>query len=208
MAIMISLLAMAGAMLGRGDAGDATRVAAKELRALVEQAQARAVSSGNQTAVLIYKKWDGSAAASNDRCLRFVIVAELANVGTVAAPVYQWRPVGNGKLMANGAYYWPKSGVGFDGTFAATEVLSFGAAFTGTTKDDWYGFIFNPQGAPESSTGTKFTSNPKLLVTGGSIANGTLDVSDKEKLLTEGFMLQRSNGRVVAIENPTEQLSL
>lgn len=204
-AIIAGLLAIAGTMLNPGDGGDATRVAARELRGLVEQAQSRAQSSGNTTAILIANK----PSTTNDRFLRFVIVAERVDVSTTSTPSYQWRPVGNGSYLSNGAYFYVAPGKSYGEKFSATEPLVFGTAFTGAnamTAADWIGLTFNSQGVP-SGPGN-ITQNPVFLIGTGFIEGSELKMSDKEKLLAEGFMIQKSNGRIIAIENPSDQLTL
>lgn len=205
-AIIAILLAVAGNMLGRGNTGDPTRAAARELRAMVELAEARALASGNQTAVLIANK------STSDRFLRFAMVVERSetSTSTPASPQYEWRPVGNGSYFPKGAYYYVVPGKSHADVFGGTEPMIFGEAFStgddAMARTDWIALNFNSQGIPVSNG--LFTTNPKMLVTGGFIEDGSHKVSDKEKLLTEGFMLQRSNGRIVPIENPTEQLGL
>ena len=215
-AIIASLLAMAGSMLNNGDGGDATRMAAKELRGMVEQAQARAVASGNQTAVLIHNKWDSSPTATNERYLRFVIVAERVNTETNPSnpPKYVWQALGNGSFLSAGAYYWPLSGKAYNTPFALGTGETMGSMGSASSKTpaDWIGILFNSQGIPVAPSDT-LDENPIFLIATGPVdTDGKLEVEDpkqkKNKLLTEGFMLQRSNGRVIAIESAADQLDL
>ena len=196
--IIAGLLAMAGSMIGGNNDAQNVRTASQELRGMVELAQARAVTSGNQTAVLVCKK------SNNDKNLRFAIVVERA-LRSGSTTVFEWRPVGNGTTFPNGIHYWGDKSYG--DTFPSSDALILGSAFSGFTRNDWIGVIFSPQGVPMGGSGP-LAQNPVFLLSPGYVEGSSLKVNDSEKRLSLGFMLQRSNGRVVDIENPLEQLSL
>lgn len=201
MTIIVALLAVAGKMMGGGNAGQATRAAGLELKALAELAQARAMANGAGAALLVYNKYDSTGAS--DRYLRFVVVAERQLKDANIPDVYVWRPSGNGTYLTKGAFYWPNGlNTGFQEAFTADGDLDFGLALQGTAKSDWIGLVFNSQGLPETGA----IKNPKLLVAVGTPGSAGLEVTEKEKLLTEGFMVQSSNGRTIAIESPASQL--
>lgn len=199
-AIIAGLLAMAGNIVGGGSDADNTRNASKELRGLVELAQARAVTSGNQTAVIISKK----STTQYDRNLRFAMVIE-RTLRANSTTAFEWRPVGSGSTFSNGVFYWSEKS--YRDNFPSTDTMVLGSAFSGLTRNDWIGILFNAQGVPVGGSGP-LSQNPVFLVAPGFIEGNTLRVNDSEKRLALGFMLQRSNGRVVDIENPVDQLGL
>jgi prepilin-type N-terminal cleavage/methylation domain-containing protein len=197
-AIIAGLLAMAGSMIGGNNDSQNTRTASKDLRGMIELAQARAITSGNQTAVIICKK------TNDDRNRRFAMVVE-RTLRANSTTAYEWRPVGNGSTFPNGINYWSEKS--FNDTFPSSDPLILGTAFSGVNRSDWIGILFNPQGVPMGGSGP-LSQNPVFLVAPGYVEGASLKVNESEKRLSLGFMLQRSNGRVIDIESPIDQLSL
>lgn len=197
-AIIAGLLAMAGNMIGGNNDAENTRTASKELRGMIELAQARAVTSGNQTAVIICKK------ASDDRNLRFAMVIERA-LRTGSTTAFEWRPVGNGSTMPNGIHYWSEKS--YNDTFPGSDPLILGTAFSTVSRNDWIGILFSPQGVPMGGSGP-LAQNPVFLIAPGYVEGAALKVDESQKRLSLGFMIQRSNGRVIDIESPLDQLNL
>ena len=208
--IIVGLMAVAAARLNSSNPGDATKTSSSQLRGLAELTQSKALSTGNYTALLICKKFD----APEDRCLRYVIVVERqlkTNGNPAVGADYDWVAVSNGSYLERGTHYWPDWGGGYDLTFAMDGTLKLGAAFNSLTKSDWIGLVFSPQGLPVEPTGlspANLPENPKFIVTLGLPASTGLEVTENDKKLSEGFMIQRSNGRTVIIESPVRQLTL
>lgn len=198
------MLAMAGSIIKTDDGGDATRAASTELQGLMETARLKAMSSGNSTAVLICNKRDDE----QERYLRYVIVAERRPVDDDDPDGdKQWVAVTNGSTFPGGAYYWPLDGTAFTEEFAASGSLELGSALSDYSKQDWIGIVFTPQGMAQGAA--PLQSNPVFLIGTGELSSeGGLDPSEKEKLLAEAFMIQRSNGRIIPVEAPADQLNL
>ncbi|MFM7181601.1 MAG: Tfp pilus assembly protein FimT/FimU [Verrucomicrobiales bacterium] len=197
-AIIAGLLAIAGNMIGGNNDSQNTRTASKDLRGMIELAQARAVTSGNQTALIICKK------SNDDRNLRFAMVIERA-LRTGSTTAFEWRPVGSGTALPSGIFYWNDKS--FNDTFSSTDPMVMGTAFSTFTRSDWIGVLFSSQGVPMGGSGP-LSQNPVFLVAPGYVESNSLKVDEGQKRLSLGFMLQRSNGRVVDIESPVDQLSL
>ncbi len=204
-AIVAIMLGVAGAFFKKGDGSSATRAASRELQTLVESARMRAMSSGNQTALLIHNKPD------DDRYLHFVMVVERRAQNAESASskddagTWEWVPVGNGSTLAQGAFYWPKEGVSYTEPFSAEGQFNLGTAFTGG-KGDWIGLVFTPQGIPVGRS--ILEENPVFILARGEVSSSGLDVSPNDKYRCEAFMIQRSNGRIVPVESPVNQLQL
>ena len=205
-AIIAIMLAVAGAFMKPSDASRAIHAATREMQTLVESARMRAMSSGNQTALLIYNKSDDV-----ERYLNFVMVVERRQQKAESASggddegTWEWVPVGNGSHLAKGAFYWPKEGTAFTEQFAGDGQFNLGTAFSGN-KGDWIGIIFTPQGIPVGRGALQ--ENPILLIAKGELSTSGLDVTPGDKNRAEAFMIQRSNGRIVPVENPVDQLKL
>jgi prepilin-type N-terminal cleavage/methylation domain-containing protein len=198
-AIMAIMLGMAGAIFR--PTTEATRAAISELQTVVESARLRAMSSGNQTALLIFNQ------PEDERFLRFVIVAERRpRDPTKPDEGYEWVPLDNGRFLPDGAYYWPLDAVAFTEPFAGEGELRFGNAFANVSRADWIGLIFTSQGLPVGRG--SLSENPVLLVSKGEVSSEGLDVADSDKKQAQAFMIQRSNGRIVPVENPYDQLTL
>jgi len=196
-AIIALLLAIAGALIGTGDNSTATRAGARDLRLTVESAQARALSSGNEVAVLV-----ANDSSDFDRFLRFVLVVERVDVaadGTGGT----WRPIGNGIFLPAQAYYFRQvsHNADFDedgATFSPFGSASALAAYNSPAK--WIGLTFNTQGKPMVNSG-----NPFMIVGTGETGSNGLDATEDDKLKSEGFMVLRSNGRIIALESAYDQ---
>ena len=206
-AIIAIMLAMAGAFFRGGDGSRAIHAAVRELQTLVESARMRALSSGNQTAVLIYNKSEDTS-----RYLNFVMVVERRPQKSESTSStndedgkWEWVPVGNGSFLSKGAFYWPKEGTAFTEQFSGEGEFNLGTAFSGN-KGDWIGLVFTPQGIPVGQ-GT-LQQNPVFLVARGDTSTAGLDVTPAEKNRCQAFMIQRSNGRIIPVESPVEQLKL
>lgn len=199
-AIVALLLAIAGTMLGRNDTGTATRSAARDLRLVVESAQARALSSGNEVAVLV-----ANDSSDPDRFLRFVLVVERADVsanGTGGT----WQALGNGIFLPASAFYYPQ--VSHNETFesdgASFSPFGTASALKGyNNPSKWIGLTFNSQGQPMVRGGN--AGNPFMIVGTGETGTSGLDATPDDKLKSEGFMILRSNGRLIALESAYDQ---
>ena len=206
-AIIAIMLAVAGAFFRTDGGSRAIHAASRELQTLVESARMRALSSGNQTALLIFNKSEDM-----ERYLRFVIVVERRpqKSEATASPSdeegkWEWVPVGNGSFLAKGAFYWPKEGTSFVEPFSGDGQFNLGSAFS-SNKGDWIGLLFTPQGMPVGR-GT-LEENPVFIIAKGEVSSSGLDVSPADKNRCDAFMIQRSNGRIVPVESPVEQLNL
>jgi type II secretory pathway pseudopilin PulG len=212
---IISILLAAGvAVMRSGTEASSVRAGADTLQSLTELARGAAIGRGTEARLLIANNPD-----DDDRYLRMALVVAADATDDGAGNVsWTWKPLGEPRELPGGVYFGKGKGLTIDTAGDLTSWASvqnpnisgsiqFGKALEAdyASASDWIAVAFDGNGRVINPGLAK---NPVLTVNRGFIEGNSLETPDELKKYAEGFVIIRSTGRPVRLDDTYEQADL
>lgn len=209
--IIAILLAAGSAVMRSGTEASSVRTAADTLQSLTELARGAAVGRSTEARLLI-----ANDPLDEDRYLRVaaVAVAEPASDGTGS---WTWKLVGELRELPGGVYFGKGKGDTIDtagslGSWSSIQnpaisgSIQLGKALEDyASADNWIAIAFDGNGRVINPG---LTENPVITVNRGEMQGNTLNTPVRFEKYAEGFVIIRSTGRPVRLENTHDQANL
>ncbi len=204
---IISILLAAGAAVMRsGTEASSVRAGADTLQSLTELARGAAIGRSTEARLMI-----ANNSSDDDRYLRvaLVVAADPANDGSGS---WTWKPIGEPRELPGGVYFGKGDGDTIDSagnltSWASTEDptisgnIQLGKALRDAGYEStsaWIAIAFDGNGRVINPA---LTGNPVLTVNRGINNGGTITTPTKFEKYAEGFVVIRSTGRPVRLED-------
>lgn len=207
--IISILLAGGAAVMRSGTEASSVRVAADTLQSLTELARGAAIGHGTEARLLIAN----NSSSDDDRYLRMalVVAADATDDGSGNIS-WTWKPVGEPRELPGGVYFGKGEGdtIDSDGNLGSWSSIQdpsiptniqFGRALEDAGYDSasaWIAIAFDGNGRVINPS---LTQNPVLTVNRGYIDGSTVTTPADYDKYAEGFVIIRSTGRPIRLDD-------
>lgn len=211
--IIAILLAAGSAVMRSGTEASSVRVASDTLRSLSELARGAAIGRGTEARLLI-----ANVPSDDDRYLRtaMVVAADVNNEAS-GSESWTWKPIGEPRELPSGVYYGKGIGDTIDSagnlpSWASIQDPSIsGSIQLGKALEDytsagsWIAVAFDGNGRVINPN---LSENPVLTVNRGVKEGDSITTYPEFDKYAEGFVIIRSTGRPVRLDDTYEQANL
>jgi len=211
--IIAILLAAGAAAFRNGQEASSVRAGADTLQSLTELARGAAIGRSTEARLLI-----ANVSTDDDRYMRTaMVVAAEAEIDGSGNETWTWKPIGELRELPGGVYFGKGKGdtIDSDGNLPSwasiqdpdiTGTIQLGKALEDyTSAGSWIAIAFDGNGRVINP---ELKANPILTVNRGYNDNGTIKTPDEYTKYAEGFVIIRSTGRPVRLDNTHDQANL